>query len=119
MKAIWYLVLAVGLMSVGCGSKKPTAQAQATNAPAVGDNPLTAPVDYLGAINQAHKVAVKTIDLTSVRQAIMLFHNMEERFPKDLNELVTQHYIGNIPTLPRGMKYFYNPQNGQLSVVKQ
>ncbi len=116
-------MIALGIVLTGCGSKKTaTAKAPATNAPAADNssgNPLTAPVDYLGAINQAHKMAVKTIDKTSVEAAIQRFNAMEERFPRDLNELVTQHYLSRIPELPNGMRYLYTPQNGQLAVVKQ
>ena len=119
MKMILCLVLALAIVLAGCGKKQPDAKVAPTHETTAGENPLTAPVDYLGAVNQAHKSAVKTVDLVSVRQAIQMFYSMEERYPNDLNELVTKRYIGRIPALPAGMKYQYDPRSGQLMVVRQ
>lgn len=112
------LVIAGLLFFSGC-SKKSEPAAGATNASAPSGNPLTAPVDYLGTIAKAQQTAVKTVDLVSVRKAIELFYAQEDRYPQDLNELVTQRYLRSLPALPAGMRYQYNPQNGQLQAIKQ
>ena len=105
------------LILVGCGksSDKP---AQSTNSSTSG-NPLTAPVDYLGAIGKAQRSAVKTIDTAALNQTIQLFNAQEGRNPKDLNELVEKKYLGQIPDAPYGMKIVYDANSGQVKVVKQ
>jgi hypothetical protein len=84
-----------------------------------GGNPLNAPSDYLGAVNQAKKVAVKTVDLAALRNAIALFHGQEDRYPKDLNELVQGRYIQQVPQPPAGMRLVYNPANGEVRMAQQ
>ncbi len=76
-------------------------------------------MDYLGAVVQAQQVATKKIDLAQVTHAIQEFNAGEGRYPKDLNEMVTEHYLGNVPPLPRGMQYNYDPTQGTISVVKK
>jgi hypothetical protein len=85
----------------------------------VGNNPLNAPTDYLGAMGKAKKMSEKVIDQAAINQAIQLFNVQEERFPKDLQELVTKKYLGALPPPPIGMKFSYNPANGEFKIVKQ
>ena len=118
MRRLLILGLLSSLAITGCGKKTATTP-PSTNAAAASGNPLTAPVDYLGAINQAQKVAVKQVDLASVKQAIQLFNAQEDRNPKDLTEIVTKHYLPRLPQLPPGMKYHYDATSGAVSVVKQ
>jgi len=111
------LVATVALMALtwaGCG-KKEDAPAPSTNAAA--GNPLTAPVDYLGAAAKAKKASEKTIELVSINQAISLFQASEGRFPKDLNELVTEKYMPKLPEAPYGMKIIYDADRGQAQIV--
>jgi len=103
---------------VGCGDSGSSGSSQGTNSTSSG-NPITAPVDYLGAVGNAKQRAVKTIDLTTLTQAIQLFQVSEGHLPKDLNELVTTKYIAKIPDAPYGQKITYNATNGQVSVVPQ
>lgn len=118
-------IVAAGLAAlVGCGEKSaaPT-KAGATNSSAASfennssGNPVTAPVDYLGAVAKAKKTGAKVADLAPLRQAIQMFKTEEDRFPKDLNELVSKQYMPAIPAAPYQMKYAYNPANGNLSLV--
>jgi uncharacterized lipoprotein YajG len=107
----------VGLLLVaGCGPSSATAT-KPTNAPAAGDNPANAPADYLGGLAKAQKSAVRVVDTTSLNQAIQLFNVQEGRFPKDLNELVTEQYLPRIPEPPAGMKITYDAVKGQVKVV--
>jgi hypothetical protein len=100
-----------GLLFTGC-SKRESAS-QTTNASSSG-NPVTAPVDYLGAIAKAKKAAEKTAGTAGITQAIQSFQVQEGRLPASLNELVTKKYISTLPPPPAGMKYDYNPQTGQV-----
>ena len=121
MKAIYLLVLGGAIFLTGCGDNTSQKSAQVTNAEPRYDtgNPVTAPVDYLGAVGQAQKYAIKQIDLAQINQAIMFFHEAEDRYPNDLNELVAKHYLGEIPQAPYGMKIVYNSTDGSVKVVKQ
>ena len=111
------LVMVAGVVAGGC-QKKPAASPQPTNPPATASgNPLTAPVDYLGTINEAKKHSIARINYAQVTHAIQQFQAMEERYPKDLNELVSQHYLGSVPNPPAGMKFDYNPTTGALKVI--
>jgi len=104
---------------LGCGRKDPPSASTPTNPPAAGGNPLTAPVDYLGAVAKAKTVSEKTLDLASLNQAIQLFQASEGRLPKDLDELVAEKYLPRLPAAPNGMKIVYNPARGQVSIVPQ
>lgn len=80
-------------------------------------NPLTAPVDYLGAVNEAQKSSVKKLDLINVTQAINNFAAAEGRNPKSLQEVVDEGYLAALPEAPRGMKFDYNPATGTAQIV--
>lgn len=110
------LAVVSSLLLTACGRKESKTEPGSTNTSSSG-NPVTAPVDYLGAVGQAKKHAEKVIDTSSISKAIDLFQAQEDRFPTNLNELVTSHYLGALPAAPYGMKYKYDPQSGKVSVV--
>ena len=116
MKAMVLPLLAAGLFFTGCG-KDESGSSGKTNASSSG-NPLTAPVDYLGAAGKAKQSASKTLLGAGLDQAIKLFYAETGRFPNDLKELTPQ-YLPNIPTPPIGMKYDYDPKTGVVKVVPQ
>jgi hypothetical protein len=118
MKILLSLLAVAGLLFVGCGSKAKSKQAD-TNAPIAEGNPLTAPADYLGAMGRAKKLAERTVDLNAINQAIQLFYAQEDRFPKNLKELVDGHYLPQIPEAPAGTRFVYNPQTGQLGTTRE
>ena len=110
-----------GFCLASCGKKEEPPQAAAP-APASNNssgNPLTAPVDYLGAVAKAKKFAVKSVDIAGLTQAIQSFQAQEGRLPKSLNELVRPEYLPKLPTPPPGMKFSYNPATGEVKVVPQ
>jgi hypothetical protein len=106
---------AVGL--VGCGEKESQPK-QTTNAP-TASSPLTAPVDYLGAVGKAKTFAEKTVDLAQLNQAIQMFVAQESRYPKSLDELKEAKLINEVPKAPYGMKIEYDANTGKVKVVKQ
>ena len=118
MKTPFCFSLAASLFLTGCGesSDKP---GQPTNSAAGGGNPLNAPADYVGALGKAKQTAVKTVDTTSLNQAIQMFNVDQGRNPKDLNELVEKKFIPSIPAAPYGMKLEYDAAEGKVKVVKQ
>jgi len=112
-------VLCVALLALAaCGRKDSTPASPATNASS-GGNPLTAPADYLGAVGQAQKHSLKTVDLASVAKAIQMFQAEEDRYPADLTELVKLKYLPALPQLPTGMQYQYDPNTGEVKAVRQ
>ena len=120
MRAICAALVSVFSLSllVGCAKEEKTAEKNLLTNNNSG-NPITAPVDYLGAVNQARKGAVKTIDKAGLTKHIEMFSAQEGRFPSDLNELVQKRYISAVPAPPQGMRFDYNPQTGELKIVPQ
>ena len=116
MKAMVLPLLAAGLVLAGCG-KDESGSTGRTNASSSG-NPLTAPVDYLGAAGKAKQSASKTVLGAGLDRAIQLFYAETGRFPSDLKELAPQ-YLPNIPPAPVGMKYHYDPKTGVVKVMPQ
>lgn len=98
------------LLLVGCGKSD-----KGSN---TSGNPVTAPVDYLGAVNKGQKAANRVADLAPVQQAVQVFYGQEDRYPANLQELVTKRYIAAVPEAPAGFKLQYNPQTGELKMVK-
>jgi hypothetical protein len=117
MKQLSLAAAFVGLFVVGCGDSS-NKSASGTNT-ATGGSLVTAPVDYLDAASKAKQKVVKTIDTTSLDKAIQLFNVEKGRNPKDLNELVSEKYISEIPAPPYGTKIDYDPNSGRVNVVKQ
>jgi hypothetical protein len=105
-----------GCLLLGCSKSDPTPETKPAKS---SGNPITAPVDYLGAVAQGQKRAMKTLDQVGLNQTIQMFYANEGRFPKDLNELVKPDYLSTLPTPPPGMKFNYNPATGELKVVPQ
>ena len=116
MKISFLVITAVAcFLFAGCGEDKKTPPATNTSS----GNPLTAPADYVGALGQAHQSAKKALGAVGLDQALKTFFAEENRFPKDLNELVTKGTIAQIPPPPAGMKYDYDAKTGIVKVVPQ
>ena len=113
--ALSLLIATTGLFFAGCGNRD--SSAPATNASS--GNPITTPVDYLGAAAKAKHTADKTLSTVGINQAIQLYQAQEGQLPKTLNDLVAKQYLPSIPPPPSGMKYDYNPQTGAVKVVPQ
>jgi len=112
------VILVAGLLLSGCGKKEP-ASSSGSNAPASSGNPLTAPVDYLGATAKGQQRGLTTTALASLKRAIDMFSAQEGRLPKNLTELVGPDYLRHLPEPPVGMKFDYNPTTGEVKVVSK
>ncbi len=86
---------------------------------ATGNSPVTAPLDYIAAQGKAKKFAEKTINMVELNAAIQKFQAMEDRYPRDFNELVSQHYLREAPVPPPGMRFVFNSQTGQVALVPE
>jgi hypothetical protein len=113
------LAAALVMVLAGCDQKSASTTSASTNAASSGGNPLTAPVDYLGAAAKAQQQAVKTVDTASIDRAIQMFGVEHGRNPKDLNELVQEKYMPKIPQPPYGTKLVYDANAGTVRVEKQ
>jgi len=102
------------LFAAGCGQSDSAKKAPATNE---SSSPLTAPVDYLGAMQKAKERAEKTVDVASITKAIQMFGVENGRNPKDLNELVQEKFLPRLPEAPYGMEIQYDPASGKVTVV--
>ncbi|SRR5882672_6729485 len=116
---IYCLWLSSVLLLLGCDQKSSSSSGGTTNTSSSGGSVLTAPVDYLKAAGKAQQSAVKTVDTASLNQAIQLFNVEKGRNPKDLDELVQQKFIPQIPAAPYGTKLVYDSVAGKVSVVKE
>src|SRR6266705_2539741 len=101
----------------GCGDK--SSSGAGTNATSSGGSIATAPADYLNAAVKGQQKAVKVVDTASLNKAIQLFNVEKGRYPKDLNELVQEKFIPQIPDVPYGTKLVYDAASGKVSVVKE
>lgn len=117
MKAIVSLCGALSLCLLGCGEKS-TSSSSSTNASS-GPSPLTAPVDYLGAVGAAKTFAEKTVDLAQLNQAIQVFQTQEGRYPTNFDELVGAKLLIQVPKAPYGKKLVYDPSTGKVSIVNK
>jgi len=116
-RTTWALLAVAGLLTYGC-SKESSSTKQPANSSSSSGNPLTAPVDYLGAAAKAQQKAQKTVAGVGLAEAINMFYAQEGRFPKDLKELVPGQ-LSRIPAPPHGMKYQYDAQSGAVKVVSE
>lgn len=117
MKTSFLFLCLLGLLGTGCGSSTDEAAPPPAESSSSG-NPLTAPVDYLGAVGKAQQSAAKTTATVGLKQAIQLFEGQEGRLPKTLQELVPD-YMPALPQPPANMKFDYNAATGEIKVVPQ
>ena len=126
MKTLFCLGLLSLFAVAGCGKKEtPPADNSTNKAGAFNNaisnnssgNPVTAPVDYLGAVAKAQQSSIKSIDTAYINQAVQQFQAMEGHLPKDLQELVTEKYLVRLPQVPHGMKLEYEAATGKVKVV--
>jgi hypothetical protein len=121
MKTILPFVSLCALLLAGCEPSKPAPASDkpAEKKPEPGStfgSTISAPVDYLDAVNKGRKTAENTIDTTALTQAINMFHTTEGRYPKDLQELVKEGMIKEVPKDRYGRQLVYDAKTGTVRV---
>ena len=114
MRILLAAVLTSALLLTGCNKG---GQAAKDDKKGSEGNPINAPLDYLAAEAAAKKTSERVANTAPIIQAIQQFRAGEDRYPRDLNELLKAGYIGRIPEAPAGQGYWINPQTGELKVV--
>ena len=110
MKTTLY-ILALGLFCGACAEQpEPDLNENSSG------NPATAPVDYLGAVNKGRKKAIINAGLMQVNSAINQYKATSTQPPTSLQELITEGLLAELPAVPNGMKWRYNPQTGEATV---
>ncbi len=115
MRASWLGLVFVAAVLSGCG-RSDSAEGQAQAGPPAS-NPLSAPVDYLGATAAGKKAAEKTVNLAPVLSALQQFHAAEDRYPAQLQELVQAGFLARVPEAPAGQFLRYDPTDGSVRWV--
>ena len=117
MKYILSILSAIILLGCGKSEEEAAPQSEQETAQVSKEgNPLTAPVDYLGAVNKANKFANKSIELAQANKAMQEFKITEGRNPKDLAELVSAGFLAQEPKAPYGMEVKYDAQTGKVTI---
>jgi len=80
-------------------------------------NPTTAPVDYLGAINQGKNKAVIDTALLQVNNALGQYQATNLKPASSLQQLIDDGLLNALPQIPEGAQWQYDPQTGQATVV--
>ena len=119
MSKSFILLIVVAGLFVACKKNDDASSAGSNPSTNSSGNPVTAPVDYLGAVAKAKKTADSQIETASLNKAVQLFYAQEGRYPKSLNELQRPEYLPQMPTPPPGMKFDYNPKTDEVKVVPQ
>ncbi len=108
------LCLLAALLLAGCGNNQGgSSQTNSATAPPAPSG------NYLDTLANSRDHAVGVVDVASINQAIQVFNANEGRYPVDLEELVTNKLIGQIPPTPRGKKLDYNAATGEIKLVDQ
>lgn len=135
MKKTIFVLLATGLLLVGCGDKEkadsppvntretsmdpnPQSVMVNTNEPVVAESPQTTPTNKPETPVKSGRRPARTQEAVVLEKAIQLFNVQERRYPLDLEELVTKGYVNALPDNPPGGRFIYNPTNGQLLLVR-
>ena len=98
----------LGILLSGCGKEEESP----------GTDPLTAPVDYLGAMGQAMNSAMNKTAVANVQSAIRMFRASEDRLPASLEELIGEGYMAGLPETSPGWQLGYDRQTGVVAIRK-
>ena len=105
-------ILIIGLLSSACSNQsEPDINENSSG------NPASAPVDYLGAVNKGRKKAIIDTGLMQVNSALNQYKATNLKPAGSLQALISEGLLAELPKLPTGMKWQYNPQTGEASVA--
>jgi len=104
--------LVIGLLGSACSKQsEPNINENSSG------NPVSAPVDYLGAVNKGRKKAMIDTGLMQVNSALNQFKATKLKPATSLQQLISEGLLAELPQLPAGMKWQYDPQTGEASVA--
>ncbi len=84
----------------------------------VGESVLHAPADYLRTTTVlAPRAARRRVNLAQLQNEIERFWGLEGRYPQSLEEL-EQWREAELPEIPAGYEFDYDPSSGQLDLVR-
>src|ERR1035441_136979 len=103
MKPSFLILVAAGLLLAGCGKNNSGPHPQGTNTSQTTNttdsaHPAAPSGGYLGALMQADKYAVKTIDVSYLNEAVELFHTQEGRLRYGRSIVLTAYRISTRPS---------------------
>lgn len=110
------LLLALAAIVSGCGpnrEEESTPDTPESSEESASSNPE---VGYLGAVANAKKSMEGTLGVSQLQDAIRAFKVERERFPQDLEEVISNGYLVKLPKAPNGMVYQYDPTTGAVTV---
>ena len=103
----------VGKTTQAVGVYDPNSDAKVSDSKIRATDPITAPVSAYGPM-------LEKISKSQIEAAVNLFHAMEDRYPKDIDEFMERIIKENkiqLPVLPGGKQYQYDVENHKLVVV--
>lgn len=74
------------------------------------------PVDGEKQIGRALEIQGQA-NLDAIKSAINSFRQGKARYPRDLQELVSSHFINALPAAPAGQRFVYDAQMGSVILV--
>jgi hypothetical protein len=113
------LLSCAALILAGCDQSGNSSSGAASTRSNSSGSVFQAPADYVGALGKAKQNAGKTVDIATLKPAIDMFQVDKGHYPQNLDELVKEKYIKQLPQVPNGMKLDYNPATGEVKVVNQ
>lgn len=108
------LILLPLILTIGCQESGSNGGGGAQEA---AEEAVSAPGRYIDANMRARHQAQVTSATSSINSAIRMFSVAEGRNPASLNELMETGYMSQMPDLPSGASYSYNPQSGQVTIL--
>lgn len=111
--------LMLALLMSGCGAKEESAapaDSSTGSSASTSGNPLTAPVDYLGALAKAKNSSEVKIGTTSIQGGIRMYEAEHGKRPASLDELVKSGHLRSLPKLPPTIKWSYDADTGAVTV---
>ena len=112
------LLFALAVPVAGCGDSDPEEKAGPNEK--VGSKEKAGPEEptgYVDLLLDAKNRAKDMAALEPARRCIQQFRVMKGRLPKDLDELRADY--DELPAPPRGLKFRYDPETGELDLVKE
>lgn len=110
------LVTAISLFLSACGEGENSENGSGDTNQTSG-NPITAPVDYLGAVANAKKSTEGKLAIAQLEQAVNYYKIENGSFPKSLDDLLSSDHLSRMPKVPYKTKLSYDPNTGKVDII--